>query len=112
MKRILMIGMIAGAAIGLAACNKTASDIATTITTSVQDTKTKVKSVQNYTVSLCSYLPAVASITALFNSNYSQNVAIVGTAICNAVTSIPLADGPGDRKPRVNGIVIKGKFLR
>lgn len=109
MKKFILIGVLA---LTLAGCNQTAQDIATNITTVTQTTKEKVKSVQGYTVSVCGYLPTAASIIAVFNSNYSNAVAAVGGAICNVVTSIPLADGPGDRKPRVNGVVIKGKFVR
>lgn len=109
MKKFLIIGVMGLALVG---CNQTAQEVATTITTATQTTTEKVKSVQGYAVSLCGYLPVASSIIAIFNSNYSSNVAVVGNAICNAVTSIPLADGPGDRKPRVNGVVVKGTFVK
>jgi len=108
MKKFLIIGALT---LTLAGC-QTAQEIATTITTATQTTTEKVKSVQGYAVQVCGYLPAAASVIGIFNSNFSSSVAVVGNAICNAVTSIPLADGPGDRKPRVNGIVIKGGFVR
>lgn len=108
MKKFIFIGI---ACLALTGC-QTAQDIATTITTATQTTKEKVKSVQGYTVSVCGYLPAAASVIGIFNSNYSNAVATVGGAICDAVTSIPLADGPGDHKPRVNGVVVQGEFVR
>jgi|SRR5690606_37196957 len=107
MKKILIIGAL----LALAGC-QTATDVATTITTATQTTKEKVKSVQGYAVSLCGYLPAASSVIGIFNSNYSNSVAVVGGAICDAVTNITLADGPGDRKPRVNGVVVTGKFVK
>lgn len=108
MKKLIIAATLT---IALAGC-QTATDIATTITTATQSTKDKVKSVQGYAVSLCGYLPAASAIVGIFNSNFSNSVSTVGTAICDAVTSITLADGPGDRKPRVNGVVVTGKFVR
>lgn len=108
MKKILLIGALA---LSLVGC-QTAQDVATTITTATQTTKEKVKSVQGYATQICSYLPAASSVIGIFNSGYGTDVAAVSNAICNAVTSIPLADGPGDHKPRVNGVVIKGTFVK
>lgn len=108
MKKFLIIGI---ACLALAGC-QTAQDVATAITTATQTATEKVKSVQGYTVQVCGYLPAAASVIGIFNSGYSNAVAAVGSAICNAVTSIPLADGPGDHKPRVNGVIIKGSFVK
>ena len=108
MKKFLIVGVLA---LALAGCTQTAQDVATTITTATQTTTEKVKSVQGYAVSVCGYLPAAASVIGIFNSNFSSSVAIVGSAICNAVTSIPLADG-GSRVPKVNGVVIKGTFVK
>ncbi len=109
MKKILII---AATALALAGCNQTAKEVATTITTATQTTKEKVSSVQGYAVSLCGYLPAASAIIGIFNSNYSNNVSTVGNAICDAVTTITLADGPGDRRPKVNGVVVTGKFVK
>lgn len=108
MKKFLLIGI---ACLALAGC-QTAQDLATDITTVTQTTKEKVKSVQGYATQICGYLPAAASVIGIFNSGYGTGVAAVSNAICNAVTSIPLADGPGDRKPRVNGVVIRGTFVK
>lgn len=109
MKKFLLIGV---ACLVLTGCNQTAQEIATTITTATQTTTEKVKSVQGYAVQLCGYLPVASSVIGIFNSGFSTGVAAVGGAICDAVTSIPLADGPGDHKPRVNGVVIKGTFVK
>lgn len=45
-------------------------------------------------------------------SPYITTAGALADVICNAVTSIPFADGPGDRKPRVHGVVVKGYFLK
>jgi len=108
MKKFLLIGVMV---LALAGCNQTAQDVATTITTATQTTKEKVKSVQGYAVAVCGYLPAAASVIGIFNSNFSQSVAVVGGAICDAATSIPFADG-GSRKIIVNGIVVNGTFVK
>ena len=108
MKKLLIIGAMT---LALAGC-QTAQDLATDITTVTQTTKEKVKSVQGYATQICGYLPAAASVIGIFNSGFGSGVSAVSNAICNAVTSIPLADGPGDRKPRVNGVVIKGTFVK
>lgn len=108
MKKFLILGMLGFA---LAGCT-TAKEIATTITTTTQSVTEKAKETQGYAVTVCGYLPALASVIAIFNSGFSSNVAVVGNAVCDAVTSIPLADGPGDHKPRVNGVVVQGKFVR
>lgn len=108
MKKILIIGAMAFTLVGC----QTAQELATDITTVTQNTKEKVKSVQGYAVSLCGYLPAAASVIGIFNSGFGSSVSTVGNGICDAVTSIPLADGPGDHKPRVNGVVIKGQFVK
>lgn len=106
MKKLIVIGV---AALALVGC--TAQDVATTITTSTQTVSEKVKSAQGFAVTACGFLPLATTVAALFSS-YSTDVAVVGNAICNAVTTLPLADGPGDRKPRVAGIVIKGQFVK
>lgn len=91
----------------LGAC--TAQDVATNISTSTQTAKDKVASVQSYATQLCRFIPTAGTVISIFNSGFANDVATVANAICNAVTTNPLADGPGDRLPRVNGIVVKGK---
>lgn len=108
MKKLLIVGVLA---VALAGCTQTAQDVATTITQTTQTTKEKVKSVQGYAVAVCGYLPAAASVIGIFNSGFSNSVAVVGGAICNAATSIPFADG-GSRKILVNGVVVKGTFVK
>lgn len=71
---------------------------------------TAAKKVQAYAITACNFEPTLASIAALFNASAGMTIDAVGGAICNAVTSIPLADG-GTRKIIVNGVRIKGKRI-
>lgn len=111
MRQFIIIGLV-GCALLLGGCSKTASDLATDIATTTATLEKKAKEVQGYAVKLCSFLPTTASIISIFNSGFGDSVSKVGTAICDAVTTIPLADGPGDRKPRVHGVVVQGRFVR
>lgn len=79
-----------------------------------------VKSVQTGIVKACGYLPlasTVAAVAATFVPGATSAVALAETvinSICTAVTTNPLADGPGAKnyKPHVNGVRIKGQFVR
>jgi len=109
MKRLL-----ATAALGLflAGC-------ATTSPTPNPGTPNWVKDVQATAVKVCGYLPiasTVLNIAATFTgavAAYALAETVV-TSICTAVTTNPLADGPGPRnyKPQVNGVRIQGQFVR
>lgn len=110
MKKAILASLLLGS-LALAGC-KSANDIATDIRATTATVSEKVKEVQAYAVRACGYLPYAAAIVGIFNSGFSQSVSTVGSAICDAVTTAPLADGPGDRKPRVNGVAIKGQFVK
>lgn len=98
MKRILIIAALCAT---LGAC-VTASEL-----------DAKISQVQTYTKLACSFIPTVATVAKIFATGGTVDSATsVANAICNAVTTAPLADGPGDRIPRVNGVVIKGNFVR
>ena len=108
MKRILAVSMLA---LFLSACATTGQPS--------QATPAWVKDVQGKIVAACGYLPlaqTVAEVAATFvGAGAAINLAgTVVQSICTAVTTNPLADGPGARnyKPRVNGVRIKGSFVR
>ena len=74
-----------------------------------------VRQVQAYTIQACKYEPIAASVISLANTMAGATVGAVGGAICNAVTTNPLAEGdkPGYYKAaKVNGVTIKGKFVK
>lgn len=78
-----------------------------TISTSTRD---KAKQVQAYAITACQFEPQLASVIGLVNAAAGMGVGAIGNALCNAVTSIPLADG-GTRKIIVNGVRIKGRRI-
>lgn len=102
MNKFFVIGFASIAALALAACDPVA----------------ETKKVQGATVATCSYLPTAETIAAIAKTLYAPSIpfidvgSAVATSICNAVTNIPLADGPGDHLPRVNGIIVRGKFVK
>lgn len=113
-KAFLILALTAMATLG--ACNTlpspAASDAASKITTTTKTLRDKAAAAQGYATQLCGYLPTLTSVISIFNSGFGTDAQVVGDAICNAVTSVPLADGPGDHRPRVNGVVVTGKFIR
>ncbi len=74
-------------------------------------TRTKARQVQATTKGLCQYVPTLASLISLVSSGIGGSAGAIGAAVCNAVTTAPLADG-GGRLAYVNGVRIHGKFVR
>lgn len=109
--KFLRMALMGAACLAMAGC-VTAQDLATDISTVAQTTKDKITSVQSYALQVCKFVPTAATVVSIFSSGYGSSVAAVANAICNAVTTVPLADGPGDHKPRVNGIIVRGAFVR
>lgn len=116
MKRALMALVLCFAAAGcsttitpeeLAAVQKRTEQTQAAIT----QTKSVVAKVQSYTSTACKFLPTAATITSLFNAGIGATIEAVGGAICNAITTAPLADG-GTRVPYVNGVAIRGDHLK
>lgn len=103
-------------AVPLAGCASTSSQqaqyIADKITTYTADFKEKAKAVQARAIQICEYVPTAASVIAIFNSGIGADVGVVANAICAAVTTVPLADGPGDKRPKVGGVVVRGHFVK
>jgi hypothetical protein len=78
------------------------------------DVESKISAVQSGTRIACKFVPTVATVAKILAAGNPlvDSAKGVADAICNAVTTAPLADGPGDRTPRVNGVVVKGQFVR
>ena len=73
-----------------------------------------VSSVQSVATTICKYVPTAETVAKIL-TGWAGSVtadAIAG-AICNAVTTNPLADGPNrdSYTPNVNGVVIHGHFV-
>lgn len=78
----------------------------------IPGTEAKIKQVQDQALFYCRFLPTVSTVAAILSKSPIVNTASsIGSQICDAVTTLPLADGPGDRLPRVNGVVVRGKFV-
>lgn len=100
------------AAVGflLAGC-ATPGDGVTGVPTPTQITDT-AKQIQNYTRIFCSFVPTIATVANIISSS-SAPVTQIAQDICAAVTTAPLADGPGNRvRATVNGVTVRGRFVR
>lgn len=72
-----------------------------------------VKAVQSATTKACSYLPTVASVSAMLTAINPAvaGVAAIAGAICSAVK--PKALGfKSDACPKVNGVCVEGEFVK
>lgn len=96
MKRILLIGCLV-----LAGC--------ATVPNSA-DISTKAKEIQGYTKLACSFVPTIQTIVSIINAGAGAAISIAND-ICAAVTTAPLADG-GPRQAKVNGVVVRGRFVK
>lgn len=76
-----------------------------------EETRTKARQVQVATKNICQYVPTLGTLISMFNGGIGGTAAAIGSAICDAVTTAPLADG-GGRLAYVNGVRIHGKFVR
>lgn len=102
MNKLLIAGFSISAALLVAACDPTV----------------ETKKVQGAAVQACSFLPSADTVINIAKALYSPIIPFTDAAssiankICDAVTSVPLADGPGDHKPRVAGVIVKGSFVK
>lgn len=79
--------------------------------TSVEDISARAKQIQEYTRIACRFVPTIGTIANILSSGIATPAVAIANDICTAVTTAPLADGPG-RIPKVNGVVIKGSFVK
>ncbi len=115
MRKVLLLS---ACLIGLSGCATVATPdfaekskaLAANIAATSQSITEKISSAKAYTLQVCNYVPTSASLIALFNSSFGAAVGTVGDAIVNAVRSAPFADGPANF--RVNGVMVKGRFVR
>lgn len=101
MKKLLLL-----TALLLSGCASTPGGVPTT-----GDISNTAKEIQNYTRLFCSFVPTIGTIASILSAKAAMPVQ-VATDICAAVTTAPLAEGPGRRMdPRVHGVRIKGRFV-
>jgi len=103
--------VVACVALSLAGCVTPAQ-----VSEKTREAKATVAQVQNAARTICSYVPTAATIAALFNTQAGQSASAWGSAICEAVDLV--APLPGfallnvPRDPVVNGVIIKGAFVK
>lgn len=80
-----------------------------------------VKNVQAKAVASCGYLPTAQTVANIAKALYAPSAIVIDATsdiankICNAVTTNPMADGPGKSVnyiPQVAGVPVKGKFVK
>jgi len=113
MKKLLLFGTLALA--GCATVPPGASGpglLAPLVDTGVitQASRDKAVQIQAAAKGYCQYVPTLGTALSLASASIGSTVALVGKAVCDAVTTAPLADG-GTRRVAVNGVIIKGKFV-
>jgi len=118
MKKLLILGTLALAGCatvpGATVPPSTSTGILSPLVTSgviTEDTRTKAKQVQAATAQYCQYIPTIGTLISLFSAGVGGPVAAIAAGICNTVTTAPLADG-GRRLAVMNGVVIKGRFVK
>lgn len=69
--------------------------------------------VQRLTTKFCGFIPTVETIAAIFlQSGSTANSVGIAQAICNAVTTLPKAQGPNQPVARVGAVIVQGRFVR
>lgn len=73
----------------------------------------QAKKIQSYTKLACSFVPTIGTIANILSSGTIAPAIAIANDICSAVTTAPLADGPGQPKQwKVYGVPVKGKFVK
>lgn len=103
MMKAIMVGALC---LGLGGCVSSVGQLLP------NDITSRAKEIQTYTKAICAFVPTISTVAALITQGTSLTVTGIASDICTAVTTAPLADGPGDRKPRVGKVLIKGKFVK
>ncbi len=102
MKKLVLV-----LALGLAGCATTPGSVAN---------PSGIKDVQNAAVAICKFLPAAKFVSDLLLSGnvIASSATSIAAQICQAVTTNPLADGPGAKNyvPHVNGVRVRGTFVK
>lgn len=76
-------------------------------------TEADVKKVQDITRTTCKFVPTAETVVNIFLSGGYASSFSIAKAICAAVVVNPMAEGPGGRRaPSVNGVSVRGKFVK
>lgn len=101
MKRFVIAAALAST---LAACGTTGG---LPTSTEIND---KVKQVQQITSTACKFIPTVSTIVSIFSKSAGSAFS-VASDICAAISTAPLADGPGKPGAYSHGVRIRGKHI-
>lgn len=71
----------------------------------------EARKIQGYTKLFCQFVPTIGTIATILSSGTAAGITTIAKDICDAVTTMPLADG-GPRAAKVYGIPIKGRFVK
>lgn len=115
MKKLLILGTLALAGCaGMPGTAPTGTGLLSPLVDSgviSPETRAKAQQVQGITKGLCQFIPTIGTVAAIFSAGIGEGVAAVASGICSAVTTAPLADG-GPRQAKVNGVVVRGRFVK
>ncbi len=108
---LIAAALLAGLALG--GCDSIPKPSPTGGTATTSPAITTAQEIKAKALGLCGWETTVASaLQILSTASWIDTADDIAKWVCTAVTTIPLADGPGDRKPRVNGVVVQGRFRR
>ncbi len=71
----------------------------------------KVSQLVYYAKLVCKFEPTIAVAASLINAAAGATISSIGDALCNTVTTMPLADGAG-RRVKLYGVEVRGRFVR
>lgn len=73
----------------------------------------KIAEVQSYTRSICKYVPTVATVAKILTtSTVVDSATSLAMGICSALSTAPLADGPGKSGAYYRGVLIEGRKVK
>jgi len=115
MRQVYRCLLVAALAAGLAGCiTAQPIELAKTGARLAGVKEETIANVQKQAIAICGYLPEPGFVSSLVEKAGYGDQYKAARAICNAVTTNPMAEGnrPGRYQPRVAGVRVKGKFVR
>lgn len=116
--RSILLGLALIGSLAVAACdpvtvgNVTGQGIG--VVKTVAGDNATVKQVQSYAQTACKFYPLASTVVSLISGGINQSVQAVGQAICDAITTNPLAEGdkPGYYKAAGAVVTPSGKVVK
>lgn len=80
---------------------------------STQEIDQSIAEVQAYTRTICKFVPTITTVAKIIASGtVVDTTSGIANGICNALTTAPLADGPGPRGAYYRGVLIVGTRVK